>query len=146
MFKYWSIVLQLKLSSTTTSTNNDKEVILCVKWTDLIYIYYLYILIIARWYGFRWFRTSTISDWWFRTPIGDFGRWFWTVFGEIGRWYRTVCGEFGRRGEFGRWFRTHNFIVFYITILVLISLFRMVISDGDFGRWFRTVWCLKALA
>ena len=32
-----------------------------------------------------------------------------------------------------------NLVVFYITILVLISL----ISDGDFGQWFRTVWCIK---
>ena len=44
--------------------------------------------------------------WWFRTPIGDFGRWFWTECGEIGPWFRSVGGEFGCSGEFGQWFQT----------------------------------------
>ena len=63
--------------------------------------------------GVRWFRTSTISYWWFRTLIGDFGRWF-----------QTVCGEFGPRGEFGRWFRTVCGELARPTEYSLISLFR----------------------
>ena len=73
----------------------------------------------------RWFRT-VISDgvWWFRTVISDGVRWIRTP-----RWIRTMISD----GV--RWIRTPNSVVFYITILVLISL----ISDGNFGRWFRTV-------
>ena len=74
---------------------------------------------------------------WFRTVISDGVRWIRTP-----RWIRTVISD----GV--RWIRTPNLVVFYITILVLISLFsdgnfgrwfRTVISDGDFGRWFRTM-------
>ena len=63
-------------------------------------------------------RQSVISDGvrWNRTVISDGVRWI-----RLPRWIRTVISD----GV--RWIRTPNSVVFYITILVLISL----ISDGD---------------
>ena len=51
--------------------------------------------------GVRWFRTSTISDWWFRTPIGDFG----TVILDGVRWNRTMISDVSNV-NFGRWYQT----------------------------------------
>ena len=82
----------------------------------------------------------------FRT--GDFGRQSVISVDDFGRCTVKSDGDFWRcavntdaavnsDGDFDdvRWIRTPNSVVFYINILVLISLF----SDGNFGRWFRTV-------
>ena len=89
------------------------------------------------WSGVRWFRTSTISDWWFgrQSVISDGVRWNRTVISDgvrliwTPRWILTVISD----GV--RWIRMPNSVVFYLTILELLSL----LPDGNFGRWFRTL-------
>ena len=90
----------------------------------------------------RWFRTSTISDLvisdayqWFRTVISDGVQWSRTVISDGVRWIRTPRWIRTVISDGVRWIRTPNLVVFFITLLVLISL----ISDSDLGQWFRTV-------
>ena len=102
-------------------------------------------------FGLRLCRTDNFGD---KSVIsdGDFGRCAVKSDGDFGQGAVNSDAAVNSDGDFGRCAMKFTIFIYYITILVLISLildgsfgrwFRTVISDGDFGRRYCSVWCSK---